>query len=74
MKKSGINAPTNDEGIEGDTVSVPSRKSIDVANVTRFEVIDISENLGGREYVRKGISINDVSLQDDGRTLKIFLK
>lgn len=62
------------EGGEGDVVKIPSRKSIDVANVTRFEVIDHSENGSGREYVRKGISILDVSLQDDGRTLKIFLK
>lgn len=62
------------EGGEGDVVKIPSRKSIDVANVTRFEAIDHSENGSGREYVRKGISILDVSLQDDGRTLKIFLK
>ena len=67
-------APTDSEGHEGDVVKMPSRKSIDVANVTRFEVIDHSENGSGREYVRKGISILDVSLQDDGRTLKIFLK
>ena len=74
MKKSKINAPTNDEGIEGDVVRVPSRKSIDVANVTRFEVINHSRNGEGREYVAKNISIDDVQLQDDGKTMKIFLK
>lgn len=71
MKKEIDNCP---EGGEGDVIKITPRKSIDVANVTRFEVIDHSENGGGREYVRRGISILDVSLQDDGRTLKIFLK
>ena len=74
MKKEIERAPTDSEEYEGDVIKTPSRKSIDVANVTRFEVIDHSENGSGREYVRKGISILDVSLQDDGRTLKIFLK
>lgn len=38
-------------------------------NVTRFEVID--EN--GRAYVRHGVKVEQ-SLQDDGRTLKVFIK
>lgn len=37
--------------------------------VTRFEVIDET----GRTYVREGVSIT-LSYQDDGRTLKAFLK
>lgn len=39
-------------------------------NVTRFEVIDDS----GRAYVAYGIKIDDIQLQDDNRTLKIFVK
>jgi hypothetical protein len=36
--------------------------------VTRFEVIDET----GRAYVRYGVKI-DLSFQDDGRTLKVFV-
>ena len=39
----------------------------DYHNVTRVEVIG-----DGREYVRYGCADVRVSLQDDGRTLKIF--
>ena len=38
-------------------------------NVTRFEVIDET----GRAYVRHGVII-ELSYQDDGRTLKVFVK
>jgi hypothetical protein len=38
-------------------------------NVTRFEVIDES----GRSYVRYGVEI-ELSYQDDGRTLKVFVR
>ena len=55
------------EGGEGDVVKIPSRKSIDVANVTRFEVINHSEDGGGREYVRHNVSVSDISLQDEVR-------
>ena len=41
---------------------------LDVAQVNRLEVID--EN--GRAFVRWGCYIN-VSVQDDGRTLKLFV-
>jgi hypothetical protein len=37
--------------------------------VTRFEVID----QGGRALVRYGVSVA-LSYQDDGRTLKVFLR
>jgi hypothetical protein len=39
-------------------------------NVTRVEVITDD----GREFVRHGCSNVQVSLQDDGRTIKVFLK
>lgn len=38
------------------------------SKVTRFEVITEE----GRVYVRYGVNV-DLSLQDDGRTLKVFL-
>jgi len=43
---------------------------LDVSKVTRLEVID--EN--GRSYVKYHISDVKFSLQDDERTLKIFLE
>lgn len=43
---------------------------LDVSKVTRLEVID--EN--GRSYVKYQISDIEFSLQDDARTLKIFLE
>ena len=43
---------------------------LDVSKVTRLEVID--EN--GRSYVKYKISDIKFSLQDDDRTLKIFLE
>ena len=43
---------------------------LDVSKVTRLEVID--EN--GRRYVKYQISDIKFSLQDDDRTLKIFLE
>jgi hypothetical protein len=39
-------------------------------NVTRVEVIDSS----GRSYVKYNTSDVSISLQDDERTLKVFLK
>jgi len=44
--------------------------------VTRVEVIDHGENSKtfGRAYVNMDCSTVELSLQDDGRTLKIFLK
>ena len=38
-------------------------------NLTRIEVIDET----GRAYVRRGVSVT-LSYQDDGRTLKVFVK
>lgn len=41
---------------------------MDTGKVTRFEVIDQT----GRALTRYGVSVK-VALQDDGRTLKVFL-
>ena len=38
--------------------------------VTRLEII--SEN--GREYVNMNCELEDLSYQDDGKTLKVFIK
>lgn len=43
-------------------------------NVGRIEIINHSVKGEGREYVRRNISIDEFSIQDDGKTLKIFLK
>ena len=42
--------------------------------VTRFEVIDHTPNGEGRAYIKRNINEIEISYQDDGRTLKIFLK
>jgi hypothetical protein len=41
----------------------------DLDKVTRVEIIDND----GRSYIKWGVVIEQVSLQDDDRTLKIFL-
>ena len=40
--------------------------------VTRFEVIDHSSKKRGRDVVEYGVKV-EASVQDEGRTLKIFL-
>lgn len=40
--------------------------------ITRFEVIDHTSEKLGRILVRYGVSV-EVSIQDDGRTMKVFL-
>ena len=44
-------------------------KSFEQKEVTRFEVIDEQ----GRTYARWNVEI-ELSYQDDGRTLKVFVK
>lgn len=39
-----------------------------LGKVTRLEVIDDT----GRAYVKYGVKVLELSLQDDGRTLKVF--
>lgn len=41
-------------------------------NVTRFEVIDHSSKMRGRYVVEYGVKV-EVSIQDEGRTMKVFL-
>ncbi len=43
---------------------------MDTGNVTRFEVVTQDE---GRVYVNYGVTV-ELSLQDDGRTLKVFVR
>lgn len=42
------------------------------ATITRFEVIDHAAGGEGRAYVKRDVSI-ELSYQDDGRTLKVFV-
>ena len=40
--------------------------------ITRFEVIDHTADMLGRMLVKYGVNV-EVSIQDDGRTMKVFL-
>ena len=42
--------------------------------ITRVEVIQHSKPYNGRAYVNYNAKDVDIQLQDDGKTLKIFLK
>ena len=53
--------------------SLPYEPKEQYENVTRFEVIDHSEDGSGREIVKHKIKVK-LSLQDKGRTLKVFLE
>lgn len=44
----------------------------DTKQVTRFEVIDHTKDGGGRVLVRHRVHV-ELSIQDNGRTLKVFL-
>ena len=55
------NFPINDTGLLYDVV---------FPDVTRFEVIDKN----GRSYVNMEVTEAGLALQDDNKTLKIFLK
>ena len=50
-----------------------TQQMVDTSDVTRFEVIDHSESMKGRFVVEYNITV-DLQLQDDNRTLKVFLK
>lgn len=45
----------------------------DTGKVTRFEVIDHTSTGTGRDFVKCGVDV-ELSYQDDGDTLKVFLK
>ena len=40
--------------------------------ITRFEVIDHTSEFQGRILVKYGVKV-EISIQDDGRTMKVFL-
>jgi hypothetical protein len=40
--------------------------------ITRFEVIDHTNKKRGRIVVEYGVSV-EISIQDDGKTMKVFL-
>lgn len=46
----------------------------DTSKVTRVEVIQHSEPYNGRAYTNYNSKEVEIQLQDDGKTLKIFLK
>jgi hypothetical protein len=43
-----------------------------IDKVTRFEVIDHTKKQRGRIVVEYGVKV-EVSIQDDGKTMKVFL-
>lgn len=45
---------------------------METEKVTRFEVIDHTSELQGRILVKYGVKV-EISIQDDGRTMKVFL-
>jgi len=47
-----------------------NERTINTSLVTRVEIIDQN----GREYVNNSCEAVDVHLQDDGRTMKIFIQ
>ena len=47
--------------------------SVDTSQVTRFELIDHTARNNLRAVVRYGASV-ELSYQDNGKTLKVFLK
>jgi len=49
-------------------------KQGDASNVTRVEVIQHSEPYNGRAYTNYNAKDVEMQLQDNGKTLKIFLK
>lgn len=74
--------PTNLEETEVSNgfMTDPANKALDIdlTKITRFELIDLNRQdarvwLGGPPYDKTPIDIA-ASVQDDGRTLKIFVK
>lgn len=53
---------------------VPFEQNISTEKVTRVEVIDYTTTEGGRAFVKWDQTMKvELQVQDDGRTLKIFL-
>jgi len=49
-------------------------QQLNTSTVTRVEVIQHSEPFNGRAYTNYGAKEVEIQFQDEGRTLKIFLK
>ena len=47
-------------------------ETMNTDKITRFEVIDHTADMLGRMLVKYGVNV-DISIQDDGRTMKVFL-
>lgn len=45
---------------------------METEKITRFEVIDHTSEFQGRILVKCGVRV-EISIQDDGRTMKVFL-
>ena len=45
---------------------------METEKITSFEVIDHTSELQGRILVKYGVKV-EISIQDDGRTMKVFL-
>lgn len=58
-----------DNNLESNT---PEETGLDTSSITRFEVIDHTKNGNGRILVVRNMKV-ELSLQDDGKTLKVFL-
>lgn len=59
------------DGAAVDVESLGNPEHATPAGVTRFEVID--DSMGGRVYTRRPCAV-ELSYQDGGRTLKVFVK
>ena len=46
--------------------------TMETEKITRFEVIDHTSEFQGRILVKYGVKV-EISIQDDGRTMKVFL-
>lgn len=53
--------------------STNSKDKIDLSKVDRVEVIEHTDDKHGRQYVNSNVKHVFVSLQDDDKTLKIFV-
>ena len=49
-----------------------NRNNMETEKVTRFEVIDHTSELKGRILVKYNVKV-EISIQDDGKTMKVFL-
>ena len=68
FKKFGVYADTNSKIAEWMDEYTRS------FNVNRLEVIDHTPNGEGRAYIKRGDLQIEIQQQDEGKTLKIFLK